>query len=204
MNAQKLKWPFGWKRNTSRSRSRFATAMSVTSKRASLSTAVDFLQTELDRLGAKEAVLSTNLETRIDGLPRSGQAQPIDPGAAVYFQLKGKSHVLACDSWDWVQCNIWAIAKHIEALRGMDRWGVGSVEQAFTGYEALPAPGSGTGARAWEILQIPAGSSADEIRHAFNRRAKQLHPDNGGDPDQWHLLNEARRDALAQVKGGAS
>lgn len=203
MNAQKLKWPFGWKRTVFRSSSRFATTSTDSSKRATHSRAVDFLQSELDHLGAKECVLSTNLETRIDGLPRSGQAQPSDPGAAVYFQLKGKSRVLACDTWNQVQCNIWAIAKHIEALRGIDRWGVGSIEQAFTGYAALPAPGQGTGSRAWEILGIPAGSDEQAVRAAYKAKAMTAHPDRGGSLDAWHALNEAFTDALNQTKAGS-
>jgi hypothetical protein len=203
MIAQKLQWPTGWKRTTVRQFSRFGTRHHDTKRRTTLSGALEFLQAELDRLGAKEAVLSTNLETRIDGMPRGQQAQPADPGAAVYFLLKGHKRVLACDSWDQVQCNILAIAKHIEALRGMERWGVGSIEQAFTGYAALPAPGQGTGSRAWEILGIPAGSDEQAVRLAFKGKAMAAHPDRGGSPDAWHTLNEAFTDALNQTKAGS-
>ena len=73
-------------------------------------------------------MISTNLKLRLDGLPRSDQATPADPGVAVYFELDGKTIVLACDKWNRVADNIYAIAKHVDALRGQDRWGVGTVE----------------------------------------------------------------------------
>jgi hypothetical protein len=74
-----------------------------------------------------------------------------DPGIAVYFTLGKKRVVLACDKWAAPQENIYAIAKHVEALRGQDRWGVGSIEQAFAGYMALEER---TGPSCFEILGI--------------------------------------------------
>lgn len=45
----------------------------------------------------------------------------------------------ACEKWQDVYGNIYAIGKTIEALRGIERWGTGDmVEQAFTGFVALP------------------------------------------------------------------
>jgi hypothetical protein len=112
---------------------------------------------ELERLGAAEGpVISTNLKLRLDGLPRSDQATPADPGVAVYFELDGKTIVLACDKWNRVADNIYAIAKHVDALRGQDRWGVGTVEQAFRGYTALPS-GDGTDPW-WHVLGVKSHS----------------------------------------------
>ena len=98
-------------------------------------------------------------------IPRGKQGSPIsnigvlkDPGVAVYFTIKEKPVSLACDKWVHVEDNIWAIAKHIEALRGQERWGVGSIEQAFAGYTALPAPGQ-TVAATWYhsySIRLPA------------------------------------------------
>src|SRR3546814_9453399 len=85
--------------------------------------ALDRLEAELTRLGARGIILSSNLERTLSGAPRSGQADPADPGVAVYFTLKGKDTVLACDRWYRAADNMVAIAKHIEAIRGMDRWG---------------------------------------------------------------------------------
>jgi hypothetical protein len=38
---------------------------------------------------------------------------------------------LACDRWDKVQDNIYAIAMTIEPLRGIERWGSGSMVEQF-------------------------------------------------------------------------
>src|SRR5687768_4658635 len=56
----------------------------------SIADALKRLQEELDRIGARNPVVSTNVETRLDGLPRSGQPEPTDPGVALYFNLGGK------------------------------------------------------------------------------------------------------------------
>ncbi len=106
------------------------------------------IMAEISAINGVSLVISTNIELRNDGLPYSNRRAPADPGAAIYFILKKKPCVLACDRWDRVEDNLWAIAKHLEALRGQDRWGVGSVEQAFAGYTALPAPGE-SGAAVW-------------------------------------------------------
>ena len=65
----------------------------------------------------------------------------------------------ACDKWRDVYDNIYAIGKTIEALRGIERWGTGDmVEQAFTGFVALPSPKS-----PWEILGVPSRATARDV-----------------------------------------
>src|SRR5262249_31741204 len=78
---------------------------------------------------------------RTDSAPYSGARKSYDVGAAVYFSLNKKPYCLPCDRWNRLPDNLAAIAAHLEAMRGMDRWGVGSIEQAFAGYKALPARG---------------------------------------------------------------
>ncbi|WP_197535667.1 J domain-containing protein [Sphingobium sp. SYK-6] len=144
-------------------------------------------------LRAGYVTLSTNLETRLDGNPRSGQPEPQDPGAAVYFRLQGKDTVLACDKWDRVADNIAAIAKHIEALRGMDRWGVGTAAQAFAGYQALPAP-----EQWWQVLGVPVSATREQINAAYRSLAMKAHPDQGGSDAAMARLNAAREQGLNQ------
>lgn len=182
-----LHWPSGWPRARQRTTARFAARSNDGwMKSVTIATARDRLQRELDLLGATGPILSTNVELRLDGQPRSGRADPVDPGVAIYFQLKGKPIALACDKWDRVADNIVALAKHIEALRGMDRWGVGTTAQAFTGYEALPSP-----EQWWEVLGVVRTASADDIRRAYRAAARTAHPDRGGTTAAWHRLNAA-------------
>lgn len=151
----------------------------------------DFLQAELDRLGARKAVLSTNVQRRLDGVPYSNRAQPTDPGAAVYFELKSKPISLACDKWKRVEDNVWAIAKHIEALRGQERWGVGSLDQAFRGYMALPGLGESSASEWWKTLGVPINANPETVRSAWRLLVKKHHPDAGGDPEMFHRLQRA-------------
>jgi hypothetical protein len=195
--AYPLQWPAGWPRAASRKTARFSQKVHNgrwnETKVVTVAVAMDRLQTELDLLRASYATLSTNVETRLDGRPRSGQSEPGDPGVAVYFRLNGKDMALACDKWDRVADNITAIAKHIEALRGMDRWGVGTAAQAFAGYEALAAP-----EQWWEVLGVTQNATAVEINAAYRAKARAAHPDTGGSDAAMARLNAARDRGLNQ------
>lgn len=195
MSAQErypLSWPAGWPRTPSVRRKR--STFSSYGKELSVAQATSRLQGELDRLGARAAILSTNVELRLDGLPRSGQRTPDDPGAAVYFRLKNAPRALACDAWTTVAGNIAALAAHIDALRRIDRYGVGSVEQAFAGYAALPP----TGEDWWLVLEVARSSTVLQIEQAYRTKAMQAHPDRGGTDAEMSRLNVARDAAVAE------
>lgn len=42
-----------------------------------------------------------------------------------------------------------------------------------------------------QLLGVSAGATQDDIKKAFKKRAFDLHPDRGGDPEQFKKLNEA-------------
>lgn len=120
--AYPLSWPIGWPRNKSTVRSRFGTWRN----KPSVARSRDVVIAELKRAGVADwkVVISTNLPLRRDGLPYSNQKEPDDTGAAVYWKdRKGKQLVLACDKYDTVGDNLYAIGKTIEATRGIERWG---------------------------------------------------------------------------------
>lgn len=185
--AYPLQWPSGRPRTSYPSHSKFGSR--------SIEQAVTILRNEIGRLGGSGVVISTNTKLRLDGLPYSKQAQPTDKGVAVYFTYRSRSMCFACDRWDKVQDNIYAIAMTIEALRGIERWGSGDmVQQAFTGFVALPAPPS-----PWDVLGVKPGSTPAEIEAAFRDKAKHCHPDAGGNHDQMATLNEARDKLLRRA-----
>lgn len=135
-----------------------------------------------------EQTLSTNYELRVDGRPRRDRGAPGDPSVAFYFELDGEPHVLACDRWSTVPDNIAAIAAHIEALRGQERWGVADMKQAFAGHVALPAP-----EQWWQVLGVAPNASADAIDAAWRAKMATAHPDRaGGNTDLAARLNWAR------------
>jgi DnaJ-domain-containing protein 1 len=71
-----------------------------------------------------------------------------------------------------------SIAKHIEALRGQERWGVGSLSQALAGYRLSPAAPELPELRWWNVLEVSPEATIDEIKLAYRAKAKQAHPDN--------------------------
>lgn len=149
-------------------------------------------------------VLSTNIRFTASGArdQNVSRRDPADPGVAFYFELDGKPHVLACDRWSTVQDNIAAIAAHIEALRGQERWGVGDLRQAFAGHTALPAPGEAP-SRSWrEVLGFARGEQVTpaDIEQAYRRLAQTRHPDKPtGSAETMAELNRAREDARRAV-----
>lgn len=182
-----LSWPFSKPRTpkTKRSRSRFD---------QSPGQARDKLLQELRRLCALEVVISTNVALKRDGMPYANQQQAIDdPGVAIYFNLFGTPTVLACDRWLTVGDNMYAIALHIDSLRGQDRWGVGSLAQAFAGYAALPpATPMGPPKREWfEVLGVHPHFSTDDVKSAYRKKATAAHPDCGGSHDAMSAVNVA-------------
>jgi hypothetical protein len=190
-----LHWPAGWPRAKGRSTARFSQKVDngryTETKTVSVAVARDRLQRELDLLRASYPTLSTNVELRLDGQPRSDRRDPEDPGVAVYFRLQGRDIALACDKWDRVADNITALAKHIEALRGMDRWGVGTAAQAFAGYQMLAAP------EQWfEVLGVSVSATEAEIKSAYRTLAMAAHPDQGGSDAAMARLNAARDEGL--------
>lgn len=197
-----LTWPATWPR-TAPGRRQFARFNTKrvdkpyqTKRALTVAEAVSRLLAELQRFGVREGdIVVTNVPTRLDGLPYSNAAEPSDPGVAVYFRLRGADRVLACDRYTKVAGNLAAVAAHIEALRAIARYGVGTVEQAFAGYTALPPPPEVD----WPVvLGVPRSASPDQIQERFRALAFTAHPDRGGSTDAMARLNAARDAALRE------
>lgn len=186
-----LYWPDGWKRTRG--------ARRVKSQFRKTTQAVkDYLYYEVERLGGRRLIISTNIPTRKDGEFYASHREPDDPGVAVYFQYKGKDMCFACDKHPTVRENLHAIAATLNALRGIERWGASDMmERAFTGFAKLPpAP--------WRsVLQLGPNATRQDVETSFRRLAMERHPDRGGDDAAMAELNNARRQALQEIGGGA-
>lgn len=194
-----LQWPEGWKRMPSYQRK------SATFKRQGKAlTVFDGVQRvvdEMERLGVHQddVIVSTNLQTRLDGLPRSNQARPGDPGVCVYWKpAKSPMRCMAVDRYDEVQDNLAAVAATLEAMRSIERHGGAAIlDRAFTGFAALPAPVGGK-RDWWTVLELQSTASQAEIREAFNRLAREHHPDRGGSDERMAEIIRARDEALSK------
>lgn len=156
-------------------------------QRITIAGALARLRRELDMLGARNPIISSNLALRQDGLPRSDRRAPDDPGVAVYCRVDGEPVALACDRFADVAQNFAAIAAHISASRAIERHGVGSLRQIFQGYMALPAPEA---INDWRVL-LGEPSTIAEARAAYYDAMRVAHPDAGGSDAQAAALNAA-------------
>lgn len=197
-SAYPLAWPFGRPRSKARIYGRFGSmdkSNSYPRFDLSVSEARTRLLTELDRLrAAVPAVISTNISPR-NGKLTTARSAAEDPGVAVYFQLKGKSVVLACDRYTKVEQNIAAIAAHLAATRAIERYGVATTEQMFAGFTALPAP---IVIDDWRgALDYPDTLAAAEA--TFKRKIRSVHPD--ASTDQADLAQaKALTEAIARAR----
>ncbi|HFD86900.1 MAG TPA: J domain-containing protein [Gammaproteobacteria bacterium] len=194
ITASPLTWPEGWKRTKSPVRSRFGKL----NKPVTVSRATDFVLTELERMGIKSwnIIISTDLQLRNDGLPRSNQREPDDHGAAVWWKDGDDQRVIALDKYDRIADNLYAIGKTIEAMRGIDRWGGGEIlNRTFTGFTALPNPDAEENWRDVLGCHGTEQEQPDYVRIRYMALRASQHPDRGGSAEQFHRIQEAYKQA---------
>lgn len=198
----------------------------------SWSDALTLLDRELSMLKARDVVLELDVredQIRLDGGLRGG-SRPASGRVRLAFDSRHGQLVYATNRFwrgsgarfkmrdDW-QHNVYAIAKALEALRLVDRYGVTSGQQ-YTGFKALPAgramPSSHmTRTAAAELLERIAigddGASrertlarilndAAHAREVWRHARREVHPDRrDGDRTMWDQVEQA-----ADVLGVAS
>ncbi len=151
----------------------------------SLFDARERLRDSIRLLDGKQLIISTNIRTRQDGDIYSNAAEPSDSGVAIYFQLNENPVCLCCDQYRKVWENTYAIYKTIEAMRGIDRWGVSDMlNRMFTGFKALPDPEELTPE---EFLRLPEGWDKSTLAS----RIMAAHPDYGGTDEEFHKTETA-------------
>ena len=167
---------------------------------------LDLLDRELHQLRAKRVVIQAFVkpgQLRLDGGLRSG-VSPSRPGIILSFDSKNGPMMFPCDTFDKWGDNLRAIALALEALRKVDRYGVTSRAEQYTGFKALPQPETiersiPTVEAAMKFLRSLVTMSAGMPWADVVRRAQFItHPDRGGDPDDFkrvmrseQLLKEA-------------
>ena len=184
-----LDWPTGVARSERREASKF---------RASLSRALENVETSLRLFGGDTGrkVQSIVLSSNVAGLRTE---KPTDPGVAAWFHWDGEWRCIAVDRYLKVEENLQAIHHIIEARRvEMRHGGLTIVRSTFKGFTpALEAPGSKSW---WSVLGVQRDADLGTIRAAYNRLARERHPDTGGSDEMMAELNQAR-DAALQTAG---
>jgi len=186
--AYPLTWPDGWKRTPAHLRQHSSFAVTFAKAR-------DDLYVQLEKMGAKRVILSTNIPVRLDGIPYANAPNPSDPGAALYFEYKNSPRCFACDKFKTVLENIRSIGLTIASIRAIERYGASEMmERAFKGFTALPERAG----EYWrEILGFAREEkiTADDVERHFKNLAHEAHPDKGGNVERWHQLVQARENA---------
>jgi hypothetical protein len=177
--------------------------------RADYTNTLQLLDYELDRLDARSATVRLALHggaIRRDGWPRS-DARPHHPGVVLEFRDPKGEQLHYCDTYhDW-QSNLRAIAKTLESLRDIARWGAAHGQQYRGFYKELPAgsaqaaPAPLTRERAAAVLvELAAepGVTATQVlastviaKALFQAATKRCHPDTSGSEERQRRLNEA-------------
>jgi hypothetical protein len=162
-------------------------------------------------LGARNVVLQIDVreqDLRLDGELRAN-ARPQGPRVALAFDSQHGPLRYYCDRWrDW-QANLRGITLGLEAQRKLERYGITSRGEQYTGWKALSA-GIAMGPAAMTVEQAAiflsrehedGGSEqwANDIicdrgfrDDLYRAAAKRLHPDHGGDEAMFKRLVEAK------------
>lgn len=127
--------------------------------------------------------------------------------AIIVFDRKDRRYVFECSKYAHRLDNLRAASLAIDYLwKALESYGVSSAsktldrmfEQVFGGFE--PTPDSSvlklTSGDWWDILGVARDASADDIKVAWRALARRLHPDVGGDAEQFKRLNDAYQQAM--------
>ncbi len=132
------------------------------------------LEYEVDALAGGAIVIGVGLteyDIRLDGTPRANARPMRHPGVEISFDSRYGRLTYATDVFDDWRDNVRAIAKGLEALRAVDRWGVAKRGQQYAGFALLTAGPS----------QVELGRQLVERHGGVTEALRATHPDTGGE-----------------------
>jgi hypothetical protein len=112
--------------------------------------------------------------------------RPDHPGVILSFDTKQGHFRYTADRFTHWQDNLRAIALGLEALRKIERYGIGSGTEQYTGFLQLEVQ---------TLTHAEAVAFLDEHGGTYRNAARKLHPDNPetGDPGLFNRLQDVRR-----------
>lgn len=179
------------------------------------SATLDLLDRELHYLHGRDLVIEVDVreqDIRLDGGLRA-TAKAETPAVVVAFDSEHGPMLYRSDLYSgrwgvspgeaWKE-NVRAVAKTLEALRAVDRYGATETGQQYAGFKALPGgtpivPDAPTMTRdeADELLWKFSGLGRDKpwsVTARWKKARALAHPDrNGGDQSLWDQVEEAAR-----------
>jgi len=193
--ARRVDWPNGFVRTLPEQRE------PNNSFRVTLSTALDELENEFERLGADSHHFSTAMPQRkTDSRPYANATHPDDPGVAAYWVMDGEQYAVACDEFTRVRDNARSIGLYIREKRKMQSRPVVTGRPEFSNAR-LPSGDDGDPAEAFdrpdhEIVGVDPDASEKEIRRSARAEIKAAHPDTAGTSEYEVVRVKSARDRL--------
>lgn len=149
---------------------------------------LNLLDRELWHLGAESFVIEAafrEVDIRVtDGLPKSNARVPEFPGVRIAFDSVHGPLIYQTDTCQTWQHNLRSIALGLEALRAVDRHGISSRAEQYTGFKAIgagmamPAGGWMSKERATEIVYKHSRSDkSTPLADAWKFARRRSHPD---------------------------
>lgn len=168
--------------------------------RAGWDSTLSLLTRELTHLDGTNVVIQADVarsEIRRDGMLRA-RASVASPRIRLLFESKYGPLSYQADSCEYWQHNVRSIALGLEALRAVDRYGIGAVPgQQYKGYlEITAGAGEADSAAAARVTIAEAAGGIDlaatPLRTAVKVARRRTHPDaNGGDRAKWDAVAQA-------------
>jgi len=168
------------------------------------------LAAEIRRLGGREIIIEAGFhqsQIRNDGWPYSN-ARPLHPAVRVSFQSNEGPLSFDCQTYSTIDDNLHAIAKTMERLRDIARYGAVKGGQQYKGWKQLPGdqpptehPLKAVDAAAkllcqlgneHEIFRHAVIAEPDTLRRVYRAAALKCHPDQGGSPEMMARVNAAK------------
>lgn len=193
-------WPAKQTPNYARKRPQFKTIWSR---------ALELLAREISMLRGSRVEIAIDVEER--HLGKHGQlradARPRSSSVIVSFDTKDGRLQFPCDTYTFWQENVDAIARALEALRLVNRYGVQQGKQ-YAGFKAIPAttaPTLGAEQAATNLVSVTGWTSpvAPHVRRILEEQTfardvariamSRMHPDKGGSAELFAAVQECMR-----------
>jgi len=165
--------------------------------------ALERLRREVKMLSGRNVKIAVDVDERHlrnDGQLRA-DARPRSSAVIISFDVVGSRLAFPCDTYSFWQENVDAIARALEALRLVDRYGVQQGSQ-YTGFKAIPASTEPTMTTLDAARQIARYSQVDadvllrnsvDARQAARIAMAATHPDRGGSGEEFNRVQLAKR-----------
>ncbi len=195
-----LNWP-EWMPSTPRANQRtdrsFAPPMT-------LEESIGFLEEEIKAIGCN-ATLSLDIDQPL--LERLRKKVGSRTGVCLQLRYQNTNYVLACDAWQSIEHNMYALHLALRQWRNMERWGIAPLPVLLKGFEPGVHVGSSAAAAApeWDMpgwmehLGLGPTATLDDAQAVYHRRAKQF----SQDTEVLTKLNITMEEARAHFAGKA-